>query len=185
MSDAGFARLPGPAGTPDDGPALQRLVREAAAAFSRWGYDAVPVEAISEAAGVAKGTVYRHFASKNQLFMAAAEWAAADALRSFVAATEGRQLTEAEAVAVLSDIVSDGMGLVLEFATRALQEHPDHALAMRRLVDDLSGEFARCLPGPADQAAARGRRLLETALAEAYRRRLDAALAADDDAAGA
>jgi AcrR family transcriptional regulator len=157
-------------------PALHRLVREAAVAFSERGYDAVRIESISDAAGVAKGTVYRHFASKDELFMAAAQWAAADALRAFAAATEGRPLTEGEAVAVLSDILSDGMALVLEFATRALQQHADYAEALRRLVDDLSGEFARCVPGPPGDAAARGRRVLEAALSSAYRRRLAATL---------
>ncbi len=163
--------------TPDR-PALHRLVREAAAAFSERGYDAVRIESISDAAGVAKGTIYRHFASKDELFMAAAQWAAADALRAFAAATEGRQLTEAEAVAVLSDVLSDGMALVLEFATRALQQHADYAMALHRLVDDLSGELARCVPGPPGDVAARGRRVLEAALSTAYRRRLDAALSA-------
>jgi AcrR family transcriptional regulator len=161
-----------------DRPSLHRLVREAAAAFSERGYDAVRIESISEAAGVAKGTVYRHFASKDQLFVAAAEWAAADALRAFAAATEGRQLTEAEAVAVLSDVLSGGMALVLEFATRALQQHADYAVALQRLVDDLSSEFARCVPGPPGDVAARGRRVLEAALSAAYRRRLGAALGA-------
>jgi len=162
-----------------DRPALNRLVREAAAAFSERGYDAVPIESISDAAGVAKGTVYRHFASKNELFMAAAEWVAADALRAFAAVAGGRRLTEAEAVAALSDVLSDGMGmgLVLEFATRALQQHADYAVALQRLVDDLGGEFARFVPGPPGDAAARGRRILEAALSAAYRRRLAAVLA--------
>jgi hypothetical protein len=70
------------------------------------------------------------------------------------------------------------MALVLEFATRALQQHADYAVALRRLVDDLTAEFARCVPGPPDEVAARGRRMLEAALSAAYRRRLDAALAA-------
>jgi len=160
-----------------DRPALDRLVREAAAAFSERGYDAVRIESISDAAGVAKGTVYRHFASKDELFLAAAEWAAADALRAFAVATEGRQLTEAEAVAVLSEVLSDGMALVLEFATRALQQRADYAVALRRLVDDLSGAFARCVSGPPRDAAVRGRRVLEAALSAAYRRRLAAAIA--------
>lgn len=58
-----------------------RLLEAAAAAFARDGLDGANVNAISQAAGLAKGTVYNYFASKEALFSAVVE----DACRRAVA----------------------------------------------------------------------------------------------------
>ncbi len=60
-----------------------RLLEAAAAAFAREGLDGANINEISLAAGLAKGTVYNYFASKEALFLAVVEqacaWAAGSA----------------------------------------------------------------------------------------------------------
>ena len=58
----------------------QRLVRAALELFTTRGYEATTTAAIARKAGVAEGTIYRHFQSKqhmlNELYRGAARWAA-------------------------------------------------------------------------------------------------------------
>ncbi len=49
----------------------ERLVAIAAAQFGEHGYDATSIDAILAAAGVKRGALYHHFASKQELFDAA------------------------------------------------------------------------------------------------------------------
>lgn len=48
----------------------QQLLKAAIAAFARAGYEQANINAISEEAGFAKGTVYNYFASKQDLLLA-------------------------------------------------------------------------------------------------------------------
>ncbi|HEV3053048.1 MAG TPA: helix-turn-helix domain-containing protein, partial [Solirubrobacteraceae bacterium] len=50
-------------------PTRERLLRAARAVIEEGGYGAASVAAIAERAGVAAGTLYRHFASKEELFV--------------------------------------------------------------------------------------------------------------------
>src|SRR5246500_327757 len=61
--------------TPDDvampvTPARERILKVAYELFSRRGIRAVGTEEVIERAGVAKATLYRHFATKNDLVLA-------------------------------------------------------------------------------------------------------------------
>ncbi len=51
------------------------LLHAAIEVFARQGYQRTEVQQIADAAGVAKGTVYRYFPSKEALFLAAADYA--------------------------------------------------------------------------------------------------------------
>jgi AcrR family transcriptional regulator len=57
----------------------QRLVRAALELFTAQGYETTTTAAIARKAGVAEGTIYRHFQSKqhllNELYRGAARWA--------------------------------------------------------------------------------------------------------------
>jgi len=59
----------------------ERLVRAALELFTAQGYHDTTTPAIAKKAGVAEGTIYRHFAGKqqffNELYRASARWAAA------------------------------------------------------------------------------------------------------------
>jgi AcrR family transcriptional regulator len=50
-------------------PTRQRLLRAAQELIEEGGYGGAPVTAIAERAGVAAGTLYRHFSSKQELFV--------------------------------------------------------------------------------------------------------------------
>ncbi len=52
----------------------QDLVHAAIEIFAQQGYQRTEVQQIADAAGVAKGTVYRYFPSKQALFLAAADY---------------------------------------------------------------------------------------------------------------
>jgi AcrR family transcriptional regulator len=72
-----------------------RLLESAAAEFARAGLQRASVDEISLAAGLAKGTVYNYFASKEELFLAVVEEAcarAADAGAPAEASTRERLL---------------------------------------------------------------------------------------------
>ncbi len=59
-----------------------RLLAAAAQEFARAGLERANVDAISLAAGYAKGTIYNYFPSKEELFLAVVEEAAAQAAAS-------------------------------------------------------------------------------------------------------
>lgn len=59
-----------------------RLLAAAASEFGRVGLERANVDAIALAAGVAKGTLYNYFASKEDLFLAVVEDASAEAAHS-------------------------------------------------------------------------------------------------------
>ena len=50
-------------------PTRERLLRAARAVIEEGGYSAATVAAIADRAGVASGTLYRHFSSKEELFV--------------------------------------------------------------------------------------------------------------------
>src|SRR5215208_2372942 len=49
------------------------ILATAACVFAKHGYPGTDVQAVADAAGVAKGTLYLYFASKEELFLAAVD----------------------------------------------------------------------------------------------------------------
>jgi AcrR family transcriptional regulator len=114
----------------------QRLIRAALELFTTAGYHLTTTPLIAKKAGVAEGTIYRHFDSKqhllNELYRAAGRWA-------------GRLVKEADALKVgpREKLAELGRGLVAGAAREPavaqlffLQRHAD-------LLDDESRKVAR------------------------------------------
>ncbi|HEX2030936.1 MAG TPA: TetR family transcriptional regulator [Actinomycetota bacterium] len=140
--------------------ARARLVEAAVEAFSRRGYAEVAVDELSRAAGLAKGSFYRHFSSKEELFFAAAR-AAADEVTAEVGRglPSGSPATEAPSLA-------RRLPLFLELWARAMHGRPGYARAAHDVVLALSAALGR--DGPPDRIAGRaGPAVLGEALARA------------------
>jgi len=92
-----------PSSTPSTGSAdltRQRLIRAALELFTTRGYHDTTTAQIAKKAGIAEGTIYRHFASKqqllNEMYRAAQRWAARvvqEAARNPQGGTARAQLT--------------------------------------------------------------------------------------------
>jgi DNA-binding transcriptional MerR regulator len=103
-------------------PATERLLDTARTAFARHGYDGVSVSEICEAAGIAKGTFYRYFDSKDAIFVAAAR-STVDAVGEELD-RRGGTLSESEAMGELESLLAPLAPLLLEAATRELRDGP-------------------------------------------------------------
>jgi AcrR family transcriptional regulator len=93
-------------------PTRERLLRAAQELIEEGGYGAASVAAIAERAGVAAGTLYRHFASKQELFV--------EVFRS-VCAREERAMRAASAETGSEGAVERLERVLATFAERALR----------------------------------------------------------------
>jgi len=112
----------------------ERLLEAGLSAFSRNGYAEVTIDDVCRSAGIAKGSFYRHYASKEELFFAAA---AVVGTRTAVAFAEhaGEVLLEAEtAVALLADVLVPHVVIVLDLASLAARRRPGHGRVLRAVV---------------------------------------------------
>jgi AcrR family transcriptional regulator len=119
----------------------ERLIEAAFRLFSGpGGYASVTVSEIAAAAGVAKGSVYRHFPSKEALFTAVVEDLCDDTARRFAQAVtdlggaQGLANDPAKAALVFADLVARAMPILLELGARAARgDLASRALAARVL----------------------------------------------------
>jgi AcrR family transcriptional regulator len=88
----------------------ERIISTAAPVFNRLGYSGATVADLMEATGLEKGGLYRHFASKEDIALAAFDHAVrlhGDRIRSYVAAAgptaSARLVAVAEAIASLAE----------------------------------------------------------------------------------
>ncbi|HZP29958.1 MAG TPA: TetR family transcriptional regulator [Acidimicrobiia bacterium] len=144
------------------------IVAAARHAFAERGYADVNVGDVAEAVGVGKGTVYRHFASKEELFNAAAAAAVACVADRFDDDLDraGGPRGDAEVEAVLVTALGPELPLLLELVNRGLRQKL-HAREARTRFGDLAARVRRRLgPGATPE---RAEAVLERALARALR----------------
>ena len=91
----------------------QRLLEAARDLIEQGGYGSASVAAIAEHAGVASGTVYRHFASKAELFV--------EVSRAVCAGEERAMIAAADAVPAGAGAVARLEAVLGTFAERALR----------------------------------------------------------------
>jgi AcrR family transcriptional regulator len=111
----------------------ERIVAAAVDLFAARGYGEVAVSDVAAQAGTAKGSVYRHFESKDALFAAAVESVVAGVVGDVRAAADGAggQLDPSAAMLALVMSARPGFMLLLELTAGSLRGQPGH----RELAD--------------------------------------------------
>jgi AcrR family transcriptional regulator len=137
----------------------ERILAAAVDLFAARGYGEVAVSDVAAQAGTAKGSVYRHFESKEALFAAAVESVVAGVVGDVRAAAEraGGQLDPSAAMLALVMSARPGFMLLLELTAGSLRGQPGHReladAALTRFVDGVGPVLAGS-GAPRDRAVA-------------------------------
>jgi TetR/AcrR family transcriptional regulator, mexJK operon transcriptional repressor len=157
------ARKPSPApGRPKDAKKYAAILRAARAQFFERGFEAVGIEGVAAAAGVARMTVYSHFRDKHALFAAVVENQAAQLSAALAIIAPGSESPGSETLdALRADLTNFGVGLLTFFAKPETK-------AFNRLIESEARHHAAL----AEAFAAAGPRAVISRLA----RRLESAM---------
>lgn len=158
----------------------RRLLEAGIAAFTRHSYGEVRVDDVCRAAKIAKGSFYRHYPSKEELFFASARETArrVEVRLSTLLAERGPsgtvQATGASQGAfleALADALEPNLALLLALMTLAAQRRPGHGRVLLEVLDELDCIVRSELgtSAAADETAL-AEELLERALVIAARR---------------
>jgi AcrR family transcriptional regulator len=157
-----------------DPPERERVVAAAIEAFQTRSYSEVTVSDIAEAAQMAKGTVYRHFASKEDLLTAAIETLLIDTESRFEAAVAalggpaGLNDDPEKTAMVFGHLVAGVLPMLLELGARAAKGHEPSADLARRVLRTLAEAGGRPFTGreaAAEEAITAGLSIIESAFA--------------------
>jgi AcrR family transcriptional regulator len=131
----------------------QRLVRAALELFTAQGYHPTTTPAIARKAGIAEGTIYRHFTGKqqllNELYRGAARWAT-----KLVREADGGAAPPRDKLARLGALLVDGA--VREPAVTRLFFFQDHTPLLDEASRATTREFRGALEGVIAQGKAEG-----------------------------
>jgi AcrR family transcriptional regulator len=144
------------------GVVFDRLVAAAREAFAQHGYAGVNVADICNAAGIAKGSFYRYFDSKEAVFLAAARStvdAVGDQLDKLPAPMSERQATER-----LQLLLGPMAPLLLEVALAELRRQPNLAGVVAAIAAGLATRLGPRLATRGDHRRTVARRVVDAAL---------------------
>ena len=128
-------------------PVGERVVDVGIDLFGERGYADVTIDDVCRAARIAKGSFYRHFSSKEELFSAAVEEAAKRAAAAFMATSSTNDLPRGSEVDRLATALSPYLVLFLDVASLAVQRRPGHARVHRGAVAALAEAVANSAAG--------------------------------------
>jgi AcrR family transcriptional regulator len=148
-----------------------RLLAVARDAFARRGFDSVSVSDICIDTGIAKGSFYRYFSSKDEVFLAAAR-SIVDVIGETLA-ERSDEVAEPCAIDELATLLNGLAALFLEVVLRALHGHPGCAEAVGEIISGIGVHVARRAGIDDDDNDEEGPRLTEAALASLFRARFD------------
>lgn len=139
-----------------------RLLRAGIEAFSRHGFAEVRVDDVCRSAKLAKGSFYRHYRSKEDLFFATAKAAGDEAALAFAAASGACDdaggtggMSEEEAALALGRAITPHLPLMLELLALAAQRRPGHARVAQAVFAELRRVVRAHLRAPAAEGADR------------------------------
>ncbi|WP_419927820.1 TetR family transcriptional regulator [Candidatus Poriferisocius sp.] len=114
--------------------------------FALRGYTEVSVADICAQAGVAKGTFYRYYRSKQDLFFRAVEAVVDNTAEDFAASVGGQVgLSRQELTRRLAETLLPGLPIMLEVAKRSVQGQVEHAAAAQRVFWRLAERLGEAL----------------------------------------
>lgn len=153
-----------------------RLLSSAMKAFAKRGYGGVNVDGLCRSAGIAKGTFYRHYRSKEELFLAAADAARCEVVAEFAAsmADQRAHRSPSDALAVA---LQSRLPIFMDLFTRAVQRRPGYPPAARRIFSALAKEVGEQLGS--EQPVAAGALTLALAAGGIFRSALEPSPLAD------
>ncbi len=125
----------------------ERILDVAIEAFGLHSYGEVSVADLCAGADVAKGTFYRHFNSKSEVFLRAAERVALQALARF--RSRVGELDEPVQMRAAGEICAEalrpGLPVLLELAKRAMLFEPEYVMEARDTFRMLAEELGKIL----------------------------------------
>lgn len=137
----------------------RRLVDAAIDAFQTRSYAEVTVADVADAAAVAKGSVYRYFSSKEELFTAAVERVLSETAASFAETAPrlgggpGLATSPEQAALEFARLVAGAMPMLLELGARAAKGHPESERLARRVLCTLASAAGGPLTDGANSGA--------------------------------
>jgi AcrR family transcriptional regulator len=124
-----------------------RLLEAAKEAFAKRGYGEVNVDDICRAARISKGSFYRHYRSKEELFLAATESLADEVVALFREAVDDAGVEEDQAGPLLAGFLEPRLPLYLELLARSIQGRPGYEEAARRIFGRLAYQVGQSVNG--------------------------------------
>ncbi|MBV9661069.1 MAG: TetR/AcrR family transcriptional regulator, partial [Acidimicrobiales bacterium] len=140
-------------------------------AFKTRGYSEVSVNDIADAAGMAKGNVYRYFDSKEALLTAAVETLLEDTRRRFEASLasaggiDGLRDNPEKSALVLGYVLADVLPMLLELGARAAKGHEPSAELARNVLRTLAATAGRPLASEGEDPITAGLQVIVGAFA--------------------
>jgi TetR/AcrR family transcriptional regulator, transcriptional repressor for nem operon len=149
----------------------EEVVKQAAALFNQHGYRGASISDIMAATGLQKGGIYRHFASKEALALAAFRFATDKMRERFSAALEGKTAARARLAAIIGvyaripvDPPVPGGCPILNAAVEADDDNPELRAEAQRVMTELKQYLKSILrEGQQSREFARGLDLEATA----------------------
>ena len=156
----------------DSAESRHKIVTEAINAFQTRSFSEVTMNDVAEGAGVAKGTIYRHFESKADLFDAVIETLLADTANNFAEAVadaggpQGLKRRSDKAALIFGNLVAAVLPILLELGARAAKGNDAADRMARHVLRTLAEAGGRPFVGPdapAEKAIQHGLSVIETA----------------------
>lgn len=137
----------------------EQLIQAALELFSRKGYHAVGIDAISERAGVTKKTLYHHFKSKEELILAALRYYDERYRNEFMRLVEAKTESPTGRLLAVFDVVEEWFnrknfsGCLL---VGAMGEYPEEGTPIRRICQESKGLIREYIKSLAEKAKLQG-----------------------------